>query len=91
MPTGQNIQQWQAKTGSKANGTITLAYVQNDFDALFSAPPSPAQGQSVADKRCQSWGFKKAVPFEFINTICNQFNQDNSCSESLVTQEYQCE
>lgn len=92
MPNQQrNLLQWQAKTGNKASGTVTLAYVESDFDRFFSAPPLPAQGQSIADKRCLSWGYKKAIPFEFVNTSCNQFEPDGSCSESLVTQEYQCE
>ena len=97
---GQQQQTWKAMSGSKADGTLTLAYTQSKLD-MFSTPPSPAQGQAVADQRCKSWGYTKAVAFDFISEKCQSqssgggvptlFGGGNSCDENLITQKYQCE
>jgi hypothetical protein len=102
----QQPQTWKAMSGSKANGTLTLAYEKDDFAFLFNAPPNSAQGQSLADARCKVWGYKKAQPFDFTNEFCKPQSQsdsffhlkiednkdNNSCRGTmLITQEYQCE
>lgn len=61
---------WKTLSGSKADGTLTLAYEKGDVFFSFYQQPNPAQGQSLADARCKVWGFKRAVPFDFTNEQC---------------------
>ena len=78
---------WGAAGGSKADGTVKLAYTYG----MFEVPKvDSAQAIEIATKRCQAWGYKKAVPFEFVNTKCQQMTQ-SGCSSTMVSQEYQCE
>jgi hypothetical protein len=97
---------WKAMSGSKSDGTLTLAYVETTMD-FFNPPPSPFQGQAVASSRCKSWGYTKAVAFDFIHKQCqsqskyrsiNDADDDgspalyrNTCDDYLITQQYQCE
>ena len=58
---------------------------------MFERPEvDSAQALQIATKRCQSWGYTAAIPFEFINTSCQQMTS-SGCSVNMVQQEYQCE
>ncbi len=52
--------------------------------------PHNEQGLTVATQRCKSWGYEKAVAFEFETSTCLQ-QSDWGCVKTLVTKEYQCE
>jgi hypothetical protein len=78
---------WGASGGSKADGTVKLAYTYG----MFEVPKvDNAQAQATAVKRCKAWGYETAVAFDFVDKRCQQMTQ-SGCSATIVTQEYQCE
>ena len=78
---------WGASGGSKADGTVKLAYTYG----MFEVPEvNEAQAQEIAVKRCLAWGYENAVAFDFVSTQCQQMTQ-SGCSRTIVTKEYQCE
>lgn len=78
---------WGAAGGSKADGTVKLAYTYG----MFEVPKVDSeQGLKVATNRCVSWGYEKAIAFDFVDTECKQMSS-SGCSKTMVSQEYQCE
>jgi len=78
---------WGASGGSKADGTVKLAYTYG----MFEVPEvDDSQAITIATKRCKSWGYEKAIAFDFVNKECQQMTQ-SGCSRTLVTKEFQCE
>lgn len=78
---------WGASGGSKADGTVKLAYTHG----MFERPEvSDSQAITIATKRCKSWGYKKAIAFDFVNEKCQQMTQ-SGCARTIVTKEFQCE
>lgn len=72
--------------GSKANGVVTLALA---YGSGQQAQWSWAQGQQVADTRCQGWGYKSASRFDNGQEFCS-WSGEILCFERQVTVQYQC-
>lgn len=77
----------QATGGSKADGTVELAY---QF-GLFERPQvNWEEGVTIARSRCKAWGYSDAEPFGGVKTTCNQRNGYGNCIDTVVTATYQC-
>ncbi|WGL96552.1 YecR family lipoprotein [Arsenophonus nasoniae] len=73
--------------GSKADGTIELAY---DF-GMFETPKIDFQKASqLAIKKCSVWGYKNAEAFGGQRTRCTDRNGFGDCVRAEVTVPFQC-
>ncbi len=81
------VKTWNASGGSKADGSVKLSYIYNSFEVPEA---DDKQGQAVAIKRCQAWGYKSAEAFDMVTTKCQNRGGYGNCVETLVTKEYQC-
>lgn len=78
---------WGASGGSKADGTVKLAYTYS----MFEIPKvDDAEALKIATQRCKSWGYSSAIPFDFVNSQCQQMTT-SGCSQTIVTKEFQCQ
>lgn len=80
--------QWGVVSGSKADGTVKLAYEYTEMEAPIV---DEFQASEIATKRCQAWGYKKAEPFDASMNSC-VFGPGawTSCARYRVTKDYQC-
>ena len=76
----------QAVGGSRADGTVKLAYEYGMFEKPRVDTTAALQ---TARARCQVWGYKDAEPFGAAMTQCTATNQ-YGCVRTMVTVEYQC-
>lgn len=81
------IKSWSAISGSKADGTVKLAYPIALFD---NASPPESEGKILAAKRCKAWGYQNASSFGGNRVQCDQRNGFGQCLEGMVIREYQC-
>jgi len=78
---------WVATGGSRADGTVQLAYQYG----MFQSPEvSAQQGRETADGRCRAWGFSHAEPFGGEVQSCVSSSADGTCNGWRVTKDYQC-
>lgn len=78
---------WGASGGSKADGTVKLAYTYG----MFEVPEvDDAEALQIATQRCKSWGYSKAVAFDFENSRCQKMSS-SGCTQTIVTKEFQCQ
>ena len=75
--------EWAATGGSRADATIKFSY---SYNSNFEKPEADdQQALQIAIKRCKSWGYESAEPFdELIKTVAS------GSPERLVTKEFQC-
>ena len=72
---------------SKSDGTVTLAFEYG----LYEQPIVDWDiARSVAEKRCDAWGYKEAESFGVPQRICLSMNGYGECLYSRVTNLYQC-
>jgi hypothetical protein len=77
----------QAVGGSRADGTVDLAYEYG----LFEEPQVDVAGAaSTAAERCAVWGYSGAEPFGGGREQCLQRNGYGNCLRAVVTVTYQC-
>lgn len=73
--------------GSRADGTITLAYTVS----MFQSPVVDwAQADASATQRCSGWGYAGAERFGSGRNRCNRVNGYGNCIETVVLIDYQC-
>ena len=73
--------------GSKADGTITLAYEYG----LFQQPVADWDvANSKAAKACKAWGYSSAQPFGEHTSKCVWENANGGCWRTQVSVPYQC-
>lgn len=82
----QTEKSWSAIGGSRADGTIKLAYPI----ALFNNSAPADSGVGMAGQRCKVWGYKSAVAFGGTTTQCERRNSFGDCVIGNVVKEYQC-
>ena len=73
-------------SGSKADGTITLAYQYGEFEEPVIDWDS---SNAKAKERCKAWGYHNAQPFGGSQSSCLAYNQ-YGCVQEQVTIMYQC-
>lgn len=79
--------QWTATGGSRADGTVKLSYEYG----LFQQPKlDESQAVTLAGQRCIAWGYESAEAFGGVNNLCTSKDSFGSCTQWLVTKEYQC-
>ena len=77
---------WVAAGGSRADGTIELAYEAGD---LQKAELDEVQGTAVASNRCSVWGYSGAEPFGAVTRKCIVMT-GFGCARWQYTKKYQC-
>lgn len=75
-----------ATGGSKSDATVTLSY---NYSSMEKPLVNASQAQSLADSRCQVWGYDGAESFGSEFTTCT-FRNGYGCSQYRVDTEYQC-
>lgn len=78
---------WSATGGSKADGVIRLSYEFGQFEV---PQLNEEQAVSLAARRCAVWGYTHAEAFGGITKHCNTTDGFGSCTNWMVTKEYQC-
>ncbi len=85
---------WQTFDGSKTDATVTLAY---QYGGNVIPITSASQGQNIAVKACQAWGYQSARVFSATKKTClnrsyytYRGNTIEYCTRQRVTQNYQC-
>ena len=75
-----------ATGGSRADGTVKLAY---EFRSFEKPVIDMQRGAATAAERCKTWGYDGAVPFGGETRVCNDSNRDG-CTRWQVSVEFQC-
>ncbi|OYQ85145.1 hypothetical protein B9T10_03595 [Wohlfahrtiimonas chitiniclastica] len=80
--------QWGVVSGSKADGTVKLAY---EYTEMEKPIVDMTQAETIATKRCAAWGYKKAEPFDAAMTSCVYGpGAWGGCAQYRVSMDYQC-
>lgn len=77
---------WIPITGSRADGTIKLAFEYGGFE---KPEIQPGQAQHVAAQKCIAWGYSGAEAFGGIMQQCIMRNQ-YGCIRQRVFADFQC-
>ncbi len=85
----------QATTGSKADGTVRLAY---EVAATENVIPNWTKAERNALKRCQAWGYSRVDAFAGALTQCTEVGRGlfvngavpGACARQIVFKDYQC-
>jgi YecR-like lipoprotein len=84
-----------ATSGSKADGTIRLAYEQAAGEEVI---PEWARAHDIALKRCQAWGYSRVDEFAGVLTQCTEYGQGlwvngappGVCAHQIIYKDFQC-
>jgi YecR-like lipoprotein len=84
-----------ATGGSKADGTIQLAY-ERTASEIVTVNSAMAEGNAL--ERCQSWGYSRAEAFAGWTSQCVEWGQGlwvngavpGACAREMVYMNYQC-
>lgn len=77
-----------AMSGSRADGTVDMAY---DINGPFDQPVvSKSQADGIAKQKCNVWGYSDAEPFGGQSERCNQRNGFGKCISGQIVIQYQC-
>lgn len=79
--------EWGSSGGSKADGVVELSYTYGGFE---KPELDDEQGLQKAIKICNTWNYRSAQAFDFINTNCQSTTIYGDCSSAIVTKKYQC-
>lgn len=79
--------QMYAVGGSKADGTVEMAY---DVGAFETAKVDFNDAQSKAAQKCKVWGYKTAEAFGGQRSTCLARNGFGNCMQSQVIVPFQC-
>ncbi|WP_349259239.1 YecR family lipoprotein [Candidatus Binatus sp.] len=79
--------EWAATGGSRADGTVELAYEYG----MFEEPQvNEEQGVDLATSMCGGWGYTASQAFGGTMSKCEAANAYGNCLRTLVTRKYQC-
>ncbi|EBG4311455.1 hypothetical protein DNG45_00900 [Salmonella enterica] len=76
-----------ASGGSRADGTVTMSAEYGEFDIVKL---NKTNALDAATKRCQSWGYKSAEPFDTGFRRCTVSSGLGGCSRYIYSIQYQC-
>lgn len=79
--------EWAATGGSRADGTVMLAYEHSNFEM---PTVNEEQGLALAVTRCKSWGYEGAEAFGGTTKKCTSPAYGGGCNFWQVTKQYQC-
>ena len=79
--------QWAATGGSRADGTVELAFEYGEFE---KPEIDEQQGVDLAAARCGRWGYTGSEPFGSAMNKCEMVGGYGNCLRWLVTRTYQC-
>ena len=79
--------QWTAVGGSRADGTITMAY---EYGWLQAPQVDDSQGEQAAGAACTNWGYAAAQAFPGGEQLCEARNGYGNCIQFLVKKNFQC-
>jgi YecR-like lipoprotein len=79
--------EWAATGGSRADGTVELAYEYGEFQ---EPEVDDTQGAELAASRCAVWGYTGSSAFGGVMRKCQAFGGYGNCLSWLVTRNYQC-
>jgi len=79
--------EWAATGGSRADGTVELAYEYGEFE---EPQVSDEQGVTLAASACGGWGYPASQAFGGTMSRCEAFGGYGNCLRTLVTRKYQC-
>lgn len=86
--TGCSVKkEFYARDGSRADGTIDLAY---DFRQFEQPVVDRGQALALAKRKCSVWGYSDAEPFGGAEQICNRRDGFGACIEGIMVSKYQC-
>ncbi len=74
---------WEAVSGSKSDGVVTLRY---ELAASKAYLPDEPRAIALAKQRCGYWGFSSAKAFDTQTQHCS----DEVCRTYIITKDYQC-
>ena len=77
---------WDAEYGSRADGTVKLVY---DHAWHQSPEITLTQGQTLAQAKCEKWGYKNAEAFGPATSACVD-SKFTMCTKTRVTANFQC-
>lgn len=79
---------WAAVGGSRADGTVRIAYEQGEFS---NQSPMMEDGRRLAARRCSSWGYSDAEAFGGAIRKCIRGpGVLTNCALYQITFEFQC-
>jgi len=79
--------EWAATGGSRADGTVELAY---EYGAFETPQINDEQGVELATATCGGWGYTASQAFGGTMNHCEAFGGYGNCLRTLVTRRYQC-
>ncbi len=86
------LKTWESSGGSRADGTVDVAYIFNPQAEIPQS--SEAQARDVAVEKCRFWGYAEAEPFGLVKKRCQQMYYHPmigpTCLEMVVTRTFQC-
>ncbi|WP_423944708.1 YecR family lipoprotein [Candidatus Binatus sp.] len=80
--------EWAATGGSRADGTVELAYEYGAFEEPRGV--NDEQGVELATATCGGWGYTASQAFGGTMHHCEAFGGYGNCLRTLVTRRYQC-
>ncbi|EBW7149657.1 YecR family lipoprotein [Citrobacter braakii] len=75
-----------ASGGSRADGTVVMSTEYGEFDSIDI---NKEKALASATRRCQSWGYRTAQPFDAGFSKCSDFS-GFSCTRYIYSISYQC-
>lgn len=79
--------EWTAVGGSRADGTVTMAY---EYGMFQSPHVDDAEGAQAAGASCANWGYTMAQPFGGVLRTCEARDGYGNCTQFLVQKKFQC-
>ncbi|MBR6026964.1 MAG: hypothetical protein IK065_05135 [Neisseriaceae bacterium] len=82
------IPTWAAIGGSRADGTVKIAYEQSEFS---NQSPMMDDGRILAARRCEKWGYSDAEAFGGATRTCIRSpGVLTNCAVYQIVFEFQC-
>ncbi|EAQ9804664.1 hypothetical protein EAN25_07740 [Salmonella enterica] len=75
-----------ASGGSRADGTVVMSTEYGEFDSIDI---NKEKALASATRRCQSWGYRTAQPFDAGFSRCSDFSSFG-CTRYIYSISYQC-
>lgn len=73
--------------GYKPDGLVSMSSTVSLFHPYL---PDWSDAQAGADKRCRSWGYRRATDFTGSREFCKAWDRHGRCMEMQLTRYYEC-
>ncbi|EHN5173279.1 hypothetical protein KI912_003135 [Salmonella enterica] len=80
------VTELSASGGSRADGTVVMSTEYGEFDSIDI---NKEKALVSATRRCQSWGYRTAQPFDAGFSKCSDFS-GFGCTRYIYSISYQC-